>query len=332
MNSVYIYFVSFLIYTPIAFVFINTIYPGIDLYISALIVLTVYFNFTSLIPYSIWSGINNFKTPFNLFFLIRIILLLVVFMLSLLYINHLFYFLFVLMISTLINFSLQLYLTNKLLNVKFIQIFLTKNIFKILRITTPLYFAVVFNFIYDKIDLLIISKMLNFEDVSFYSVGYSLFKSSTLAFGFFLMGGFSRISYFSNNKKAIKLLLKKYTLIILIITIPISVLFYLFADITIIKLYGSKFQNSVIILKILSLAIVVVGLNNLTGNVLNGLGKYKENMYITLSGLLFNIIFNILFISAYGVVAAAITTVFTELIILLGDSIVLKNYFNKYAL
>ena len=204
-----------------------------------------------------------------------------------------------------------------------------KEILITLKITLPLFLAVVFNLLYDKVDLIIISKYLTYQDVAFYNIAYGLFKSSSLAFSFILVSGYSQVSYLSSNLKAVKLFIKKNIIVILSITITLSCLIYIFSDLIMMCIYGYKYRNSIEILKILTFATIFIGLNNLTGNVLNGLKLYKENMVVTFVALFLNLLLNVLFLPCYGIIAAAYITILTELIVLLGDTLVLKLWFKK---
>lgn len=82
-------------------------------------------------------------------------------------------------------------------------------------------------------------------------------------------------------------------------------------------LYTTRFSDSILVVKILCAGIIAVGLNNLTGIVLNGIGLFKVVMWATLYGLIINVILNILFIPVYGIIAASINTVITEYVIFL---------------
>jgi len=202
-------------------------------------------------------------------------------------------------------------------------------ILNIVRLSAPLGMAVIFNFLYDKIDIILISKLTDFSQVSFYSVGYGIYKSSSFAFSFLLISGFTRVSYLSRKKYAVKLFFIKYFKLILTISIFINVFLFFASDIIISIIYSVKYFNSILILKILSFAIIGLALNNLTGIILNALGLFKQNMFVTLSGLVINIILNIILIPYYGIIAAALTSILTEYIILTGDCFYLNKFLKE---
>jgi len=204
-----------------------------------------------------------------------------------------------------------------------------KNMKSILKVSLPLGLAVVFNFLYDKIDILLISKFADFTQVAFYSVGYGIYKMSTLSFSFLLVAGFNKVSYLSRNKKGVTLFLKKYLKILSLICLFIFLILFLGSELIIKVIYISKFDDSILILKILSFAVLGLAFNNLTGIVLNGLGLFKENMLVTGVGLFFNALLNIIFIPHYGIIACAVITLITEYFIFTGDIFYISQFLKK---
>lgn len=72
-----------------------------------------------------------------------------------------------------------------------------------------------------------------------------------------------------------------------------------------------------------------MGLNNLFGVALNGLGLYKENLYVTFTGLIINVVLNLMLIPTMGIMGAVIATLATEYLVLAGDSFYLNNFLRK---
>ncbi|HRI85067.1 MAG TPA: oligosaccharide flippase family protein [Ignavibacteria bacterium] len=196
----------------------------------------------------------------------------------------------------------------------------------ILKISLPLGLAVLFNFLYDKIDIILISKIIDFENTAYYSIGYGIFKSSALIYSFLFITGLNRISYLSRNKRAVELFYKKYLSLLMPVCIILTAVLFFFAGVIIELFYTDKFNDSVLVLKILSFAVTGLALNNLTGVILNGLGMYRQNMNVTFLGLILNIILNIIFLPVYGIAGAAVITVLTEYFIFTGDYIYLKKF------
>jgi len=193
-------------------------------------------------------------------------------------------------------------------------------LYSAIKISIPLGIIVLVNLLYDRIDVLLISKILNFSDTAKYNVAYGLFKAATLSFSFILVEGFSKISAISNNIGQVKIFLRKYFKLILFISFICSLILFLLPDFLVAFFYSSKYSQSGELLKFLSFALIPLALNNLTGITLNGMGKFNYVLISISAGLLINIVLNILFIPKYGVTAACFVTIITEISILFFES------------
>jgi O-antigen/teichoic acid export membrane protein len=189
----------------------------------------------------------------------------------------------------------------------------------------PLGLAAISNFLYDKIDVILISGIIDLEHVAYYNIAYGIYKSSQIAFSFILVSGFSRISSLSGNNYAVKLFIKKYSLTLLIFSLIIFIVLVIISKTLILKLYGEKYLSSVFILQVLSVSIIPLALNNLTGITLNGLGFFRENLIIMVSALLINIFANIILLNTSGILGAVYATLITEVYILVMGIIYLRS-------
>lgn len=199
-----------------------------------------------------------------------------------------------------------------------------RNLYSIL----PLGAAVAFNFLYDKIDILILSRMLGFHESGIYSVSYGLYKTATLTFSFLLIPALTKISAVSRRSSAVRLVLAKYTWMIFLICIFTTGAMILAAGPVVNLLYGEKFAESAVYVRILSAAFVGIGLNNLFGVALNGLGLYRQNLYVTFTALVVNVGMNFMLIPSMGILGAVIATVATEYLVLALDS----HYISRYLI
>lgn len=274
------------------------------------------------------SAKNEFKWQFYAFLFPRIVII-AVFLLS--------YFYFALDV----NILLAAMLAGFLLNLAFALISLNKNgvkfstkhfslasVLPLLFSSLPLGLAVVFNYLYDKIDILLISKMLDFSSVAFYNVGYGLFKGAAISFSFILVPAFSRISGTAKEKTAVKEFFGEYFRLIIVICVAAAAAAFFLADDVITLLYTDRFAESASILRILAPAIIAAGLNNLTGTTLNGMGYFKIVMFITLYALIMNVILNILLLPRFGIHAAAVISVITEYFIFIVELYYLRKILN----
>lgn len=304
--------ILFVVYLPALFGFASVFYPDIPAGLIIIVAVAMYeSSFISICNKSL-SGINNFKSQYNALWVSRLYILL--FFIAGLFFLH--FDLDSLVAIMLIGFFLNLVLLFRFLNKNDIHYTLRHFSFieakAILKLSIPLGLAVLFNFMYDKIDVLLISKLKDFSEVAYYNVGYGVFKSAMMSYSFMLAVGFTRVSKLSRNKRAVRLFFEKYFTVVLSISGTVSILLYFSSNWLIKFIYSVKFIPSIPVLQILSAGLIGAALNNLTGIILNGIGLFKAVMYITLFGLIVNIILNLAFIPTYGVLAAATVTVFTE--------------------
>lgn len=288
------------------------LYPNLQFSLVVIIGVTLYESSLINICNKSLSGLNDFKNQFSALWISR--LYAVIFFIAALYFLH--FTLDSLMAIVLIGFFLNLvllfqYIYKNNINFSFSHFnFLEAK--GILKISIPLGMAIVFNFMYDKIDVLLLSKLKDFSEAAYYNIAYGLFKSAMLSFSFLLAMGFTRVAAISRNKRAVLLFFKKYFFIIFIISIATGIIMFGLSGYIIKWVYTEKFNPSIPVLQILSVALVGNALNNLTGIILNGIGLFKAVMYITLFGLIVNICLNLLFIPHYGAMAAGVITVVTE--------------------
>jgi len=322
-----------LIFLPLFFaaiiLFCTIIFPGVSLIMISIISLLVYFFSIGNILNKSLSGLGDFKSQFSSLSFSRIITL--IFFLTAVYIFNSGLNVLLLIISA--GALLQIYSLLKAVRKNKLRISFkdinSAAIGSILKLSLPLGLAVVFNFLYDKIDIILISKITDFDQTAYYNAGYGILRASTVAFTFLFASGFTRVSRLNGNRKAVRLFFKKYSLVLIQICIILTILIFFGADIIIRILYTDKFKEAVPVLKILSAGLIGLALNNLTGIILNGLGFFRKNMNVTLIGLIINVILNIIFIPVYGIAAAAAVTVITEYFILCGDYYYIRKFLRE---
>ncbi len=312
-------FILFAVYFPALFAFAYLFYADIPPALIIIIGALMYESTLISVCNKSLSGAGDFRSQYQALWISRLYIILF-FIAGLAYLH---FDMNSLMAVMLIGFFLQVTLLFRSLNRNEIHYALRHFSFleakAILKLSIPLGLAVLFNFLYDKIDVLLISKLKDFSEVAYYNVGYGVFKSAMMSYSFMLAVGFTRVSKISRNRRAVKLFFEKYFTVILSISAVVSVLIYFSSGWLIRTIYTARFTPSIPVLQVLSAGLIGAALNNLTGIVLNGIGLFKAVMYITLFGLIVNVALNAAFIPAYGIIAAATVTVITEYIIFLFE-------------
>ncbi|MFA5404147.1 MAG: oligosaccharide flippase family protein [Ignavibacteria bacterium] len=317
----------FFLYFLLTFVYYRLFYNTISLKLFLVTILPVYLYSNINILNSVLSGLSEYKKQFKSFINSRIITVLAFLIFALVLNSKLTYLLIIYSIGFLYHITLLIYNIKKITGSFFLSFNFT-GISGLIKVSLPLGMAVIFNYLYDKIDILLISEFTDYSRVGYYNIGYGIYKASAIAFSFLLISGLTKVSYLSRSSYAVKLFFRKYSSSLILIGIIINIFLFLASEYIIKIIYTDKFTDSILILRIVSFAVVGLALNNLAGVTLNGLGLYRENMYVTLTGLIVNIVLNLIFIPLYGIIAAAIISVFTEYFIFCGDYYFIKRFIN----
>jgi len=111
-------------------------------------------------------------------------------------------------------------------------------------------------------------------------------------------------------KKALSYGIEKVFLYSLITIVPLTILMAYFPTIIINVLFNPQYLSAAPALQILSLGALFSTFNAIGFNIINGIGKPNISTKILYIGAIFNLVFNILLIPKFGIIGAAITTVF----------------------
>ncbi|MFA7360223.1 MAG: oligosaccharide flippase family protein [Candidatus Kapaibacterium sp.] len=324
-SALYYGFTSFLISTFIMLLIFHFYYANTNYSLIVILHSFVYsFYFISILN-SILLGKREEKIQFISYSSVRLLSIILIISLLIVYPSIILFILIGLIGNIIIALSFYKFILNKFTPVRNTTRSLSNSLKSIFIYSFPIGVAAMVNFLYDKIDIIIISEIIDIEKVAFYNIAYGVYKSSNLLFSFILVSGFTRVSSLSLRKFAVKIFLRKYSYYILTISVSASIALYFSSEILINLIYGEKYIPAVILLQYLSFSVIPLALNNLTGITMNGLGMYKENMYVVLIALLINIALNIVLLLNLGIIGAVYATIITEVFILICDAFYLKN-------
>lgn len=206
-----------------------------------------------------------------------------------------------------------------------------KNIYSIYKVSYPFALGMISVVLYDKIDVLFIKEILSPVEVSFYSVAYSFYKLPALIPPVFLVPLYTEMSKFYQEKQKINFKAFRSTLLILSgFSLLVLGLYTISGGFFIDLFFGDRFISSSGLLKILSIGFIFLVLNNLTGVTLNSINKEKYQLAGTISGVVVNIVLNVIMLPKIGIYGAVISTISAEFTVLLIQSVPLVSlYKNK---
>jgi O-antigen/teichoic acid export membrane protein len=109
---------------------------------------------------------------------------------------------------------------------------------------------------------------------------------------------------------------------------PLAVGLSLLAGPIITMFYGSKYPDSIVVLQVMSFTLIPAFIAHITANVFHASSRPQLNTYIALFSVIFNVVVNLLLIPMFGLVGAAITSVATQLVVLvIGATLINRHIF-----
>lgn len=194
---------------------------------------------------------------------------------------------------------------------------------KLLKSALPIAISIVLTLIYFKFDSIFLSlSFINrhspnpIVDVGIYNIAYRVLEGLIFFPAMFvglIMPLLSRFAF--SNQEEFKKIFQKTLDVLIIFIIPLVIGLFLLASPIVILIGGPEFTVSAQALQILAFAVGLIFLGNLFGHSIIALDKQKIAAWIYFGGMIFNIIANLIFIPKYTYLGAAITTVFTELLV-----------------
>jgi len=166
--------------------------------------------------------------------------------------------------------------------------------------------------LYFNVDIIMLSKMQGDIYVGWYTPA-----ANDLFFGILIIPAaistvifpmFSR--HYRESVDKLRLSCNFSTKILILLGIPISIGAFMLAPEIISFIFGPKYENSITVLQIVSIAIVMSFIRESLGFGLAAIGKEKNLMWINIISLISNIFLNLIFIPLYAHIGAAITTAF----------------------
>lgn len=183
--------------------------------------------------------------------------------------------------------------------------------------------------IYTILDSLMLGFMTNYEEVGYYANAMHISRVIISAVTSLSLVAVPRVSYYMKSKdyEKVNQLMNKSFSVVSFLAFPVAIGMLCISPTFVPLFFGEKFVGSVIPLMILSILVIAVGLNNLTGiQILIGMGLDKLFLYSVLVGTVSNVLLNCVLIPSFGAKGASISSVIAEILILVMTVIlVYKN-------
>ncbi len=181
----------------------------------------------------------------------------------------------------------------------------------------PVGLALIFNLIYFRIDVFILASFRSSTEVGLYGLSYQFFEASLAVPIFFVNAIYPLLAkVYKENLTNFTKLVQSWFWILVFAAVMLMVL--LFAVSYLIPfIFDARFTASQDALRILALGLPFFFISALLWHLLIIYGKQKYLTYIYGFGAIFNLVVNLILIPPFGYLAAALTTVISEGMILL---------------
>ena len=178
--------------------------------------------------------------------------------------------------------------------------------------------------LYTTINTVMLGFMSTYDEVSFYNQANQLSRILLAVVTSMSEVMVPRLSFLCKNKdwNTINDLVKKSFSVVSLLAFPLAIGLIMCAPIFIPLFLGEGFYGSVVPLQIISLIIIIIGLNNITTvQILIGCGLDSNLLKTVLWGTFSNLFLNCILIPYWGAIGAAVSSVVAELLILIVSAI-----------
>jgi O-antigen/teichoic acid export membrane protein len=203
----------------------------------------------------------------------------------------------------------------------------------LLRTAVPLGLALAINALYFRADTLIISLYEPYSQVGLYTLAYRVLELALVVGTVFLNTTFPILSEAVARDEARALrTIQASTEVCVVLGAPLVAGGLVLAPQIIDLAGGEDFHDAATPLRILLAVGALAWVNGVFGYALIARNKQASALWLNFSALAFNVGLNFLLIPRYGIVAAAIVTVASELLILLGSYPLMRRYFDFFPI
>ncbi len=195
----------------------------------------------------------------------------------------------------------------------------------------PISATLLLNVFYFRIDSFLINYFHSLSAVGIYNFAYQFFQTA-LVLPTFIMNALYPILLENEKKSAVqnKILIYKAFVIMICIGVAGTIVTWVVSPVLISQIaFKGGFQDSIYTLQVLGLSFPAFFGSAVLMWSLVTLNLNQKMFLVYLIGLVFNIIFNLIFIPAYSVIAAAWVTVGSEYMILIMQLFIVLRYYNR---
>ncbi len=181
-----------------------------------------------------------------------------------------------------------------------------------LRISLPLGATLIINYLYFRLDVLLLAILRDTDAVAIYGLAYRVLEGLMVFPMYFMLALFPEIARLSADRARVDAIVVAALAAMEVIALPLVALGIVFADDIVTVIGGTDFADAASVLRILMLALGLSYVNGVYGNALLALGRQDAFFRWSLVILGFNLVANLVLIPPFGVEGAAVAVVLSE--------------------
>lgn len=187
---------------------------------------------------------------------------------------------------------------------------------RLIRSALPLGGTLLINYLYFRLDVLLLSWIKTDVDVAHYGLAYRVLEGLMVLPGYVMLALFPEIARSQDDRARLGYTVGAALGVLEALSLPAVALLATFSSEIVVLLGTHAYDASGPVLAILALALGLSYLNGVYGNALVALGRQRFVFWLALPTLVINLIANLLLIPPYGAAGAAWAVVISEVIAL----------------
>lgn len=188
----------------------------------------------------------------------------------------------------------------------------------------PFAVSIILSSIYYSIDIVMLTNMIGDYATGIYNASYKLISVLTLFYSIYGAVIFPVMSKFYKNDESMLLVsYEKSIKYLMIIIIPIAIATVLYSSDLIHLFYGYKYDDASSVLSVLIWTVCFLFISGAGNTLLNASHKEVSVSKIYLIAAVFNVVFNLVLIPRYSYYGAALTTVLSDVLIVVVQTYVI---------
>ena len=195
----------------------------------------------------------------------------------------------------------------------------------LLRISLPLGATFIVNYLYFRLDVVLLSVLKGEEEVGLYGLAYRVLEGLMVLPAYFMLALFPEIARLSGQRERVNGIVAAALSAMEAVALPAVLITAVLASDVIEVIAGTEYADAAWVLRILTLALGISYLSGVYGHALTALGRQNQLFRWSLVILAVNLVINLALIPPFGVIGAGVAVVISEVLGL----VILRRLYNE---